>query len=274
MSVAGWKEKMNSYWKEREELSSKAKKHIEEMEEKYHDKICELITETKIYTTEDTKVDDNKTEKFDTIISVEELDSVSAVEKYHEDGNMALLNFASYKNPGGQFLSGSKAQEECICHESVLFNVIRKFEDFYHWNANHQNKGLYDNRALYSPNIIFTSDNENEMLCDVITCASPNRIMLIRYKVFTEEENNIALKSRINFILDIARKESVETLILGAFGCGVFRQDPHVVASMFKEALTSTHEGCFKKVVFAIPSGKNLEVFKKVFTKEEITNET
>ena len=62
MSVAGWKEKMNSYWKEREELSSKAKKHIEEMEEKYHDKICELITETKIYTTEDTKVDDNKTE--------------------------------------------------------------------------------------------------------------------------------------------------------------------------------------------------------------------
>lgn len=63
----------------------------------------------------------------DTIIRLESLDSVSAVLKYTDlSSKIAVLNFASYKEPGGMFLQGSKAQEECLCHESTLYNVLRK----------------------------------------------------------------------------------------------------------------------------------------------------
>lgn len=81
------------------------------------------------------------------------------------------------------------------------------------------------------------------------------------------ELNRLALSERIQFILDIAKDNQVDTLILGAFGCGAFGQNPELVASIFKEKLEKTF---FKKIVFAIPDfgDGNLQVFKTVFTNE------
>ena len=75
--------------------------------------------------------------------------------------------------------------------------------------------------------------------------------------------------SRIKFILDIAKDNHVDTLVLGAFGCGVFGQNPREVANIFKKLLDTSFKGCFKKVVFGIPKGNNdnLEQFKLVFRK-------
>ena len=88
-----------------------------------------------------------------------------------------------------------------------------------------------------------------------------------KYQNVSDEENTKVLRSRIKFVLDMATVNEVDTLILGAYGCGVFGQDPNEVANIFKEYLTTTHKGCFSKVVFAIPNGrdKNLQAFEKVF---------
>jgi uncharacterized protein (TIGR02452 family) len=58
----------------------------------------------------------------------------------------------------------------------------------------------------------------------------------------------------------------METLILGAFGCGVFGQDATNAASIFKQYLNSGQYN-FKKVIFAIPKSKdhNYDKFLKVF---------
>ena len=174
----------------------------------------------------------------------------------------AVLNFASYRHPGGGFLNGSMAQEEAICHASFLYNILREFTDYYEWNEAHYNMGLYMNRALYSPDVFFFGDNENRVTADVITCAAPNRSMLLKDGRFSEEENEAALRDRIRFIRDICDSESVDVLISGAFGCGVFAQKPEEVARLFKDCFSDTE---VKKVIFAVPPDRNHPPFEREF---------
>lgn len=246
---------MNYYKNNKEIRAEQAKKHTKEMEEKYRAEIERSVKETIVYDT-DFESKENYFNKTDIII--EPLDSVASIFEHakHCKGKIAVLNFASYKNPGGGFINGSKAQEECLCYESFLYNVLSQFaSDFYDWNIRHKNKALYLNRGLYSPGVIF-SKKGYDIPCDVITCAAPNKAAAQKYENVSGEENTVALKSRIKFVLDIAKDNHVDTLILGAFGCGVFGQDAKEVASIFKEYLTTTHR-CFETVVFAIPEGKD-----------------
>lgn len=265
---------IKEYWNDKEERGKQAVKHTKEMNEKYPIGIATSIHNTKIYDT-DYKCLRTVKEK-DTKIIIESLDTVSTIFKYSQCGKVAALNFSSYKNPGGMFIQGSKAQEECLCHESYLYNVLNSFADkFYKWNNSHKNKALYLNRGLYSPDILFVrGTNEGwsdidyyEQYCDVITCAAPNKSAAHKYQNVSDKENTEVLKSRIKFVLDIAKDNDVDTLILGGYGCGVFGQDPKEVASIFKECLNTTHKNCFYQVIFAIPKGRNnnLQAFEEVF---------
>lgn len=265
---------IKEYWTDKEKRAEQAKKHTKKMEADWGEVIKESIEDTICYSPNhqfDRQVK-NETNIFTIIL--DDCDSVSAVLKYHAENKMAVLNFSSYKNPGGMFINGSKAQEECLCHESFLYNVLSKHNDFYEWNNSHKNKALYLDRALYSPNILFSRTNKDKdetirRFCDVITCAAPNKSAAQKYQNVSNEENTRVLDSRIKFILDIAKENDVDTLILGAYGCGVFGQDPTEVANIFKHYLDTEFNACFKTIVFAIPNGRagNLEAFKKVFMK-------
>jgi len=251
-------------WINKEQRAKQAVKHTQEMQERYPEKIAQAIAQTKIYDV--TFQPEAAAASCNVECVVEAMDTVYACKTYYGNGKMALLNFASYKNPGGGFIGGSKAQEECLCHASFLYNVLSQFTDkYYDWNQQHKNKALYQNRGLYSPDIIFQYEDVS-FPCDVITCAAPNRSAAMRYRMVSEQENTEALKARIKFVLDIAQDNKVDTLVLGAFGCGVFGQDAVEVAGIFRDYLETAYQ-CFKKVVFAIPEGKdgNLEGFRKVF---------
>ena len=105
------------------------------------------------------------------------------------------------------------------------------------------------------------------MKADVITCAAPNYSAAGRYAGVELDKNNAELYRRIKFVLDIAEENHVDTLILGAFGCGVFGQDAAVVAKYFKKCL-STYDYHFKNVYFSVLNrGKsgNYEKFKLIF---------
>lgn len=201
-----------------------------------------------------------------TAVKLEALDSVSAVFKYtDQNSKTAVLNFASYKQPGGMFLQGSKAQEECLCHESTLYNVLARFEGTYYTvNRGRLNRALYQNVALYSPDIYFER-NDASVKCDVITCAAPNFSAASKYCNVSREENTDVLKSRIKFILYLAATKQVDTLILGAFGSGVFGQDATEVAEITMKLL-KRYNGVFEKVVFAVIDEKsaNYKAFNDV----------
>ena len=94
----------------------------------------------------------------------------------------------------------------------------------------------------------------------MITCAAPNR-SVIKYGKITEQENDEALKSRIEFVVKIINKYAprLDAVVLGAFGCGVFKQDAARVAQLFNHAGLPTDV----KVVYAIPDRANLEKFRQ-----------
>ena len=102
-------------------------------------------------------------------------------------------------------------------------------------------------------------------MCDVITCAAPNYSVAKKFCNIKESENTKALTERIRFVFEIAKDQQVDTLILGAFGCGVFGQDPKTTAEIFHTLLENEYKDVFDKVVFAIPEGVNLDTFKKAW---------
>ena len=253
------------YWKNRKERESKAAAWTNKMEEEYRQEILESVKGTELYDegsypprwyTPETK----RIPK----VTLLDCDTVSAIFTVDENVKLAVLNFASFKNPGGKFLEGSSAQEESLCHESFLYNVLQHHDDvFYSVNRRMLNKGQYCNRALYTPDIAFFH-NGGRRKCNVITCAAPNYSVGLKYNLVTKEENSVALRSRIRFVFDIAAANKVDTFILGAFGCGVFSQDAAEVAGIMSDLLPNY---CFKNIIFAIPdrNSRNYKAFEGIF---------
>lgn len=244
------------YWKERKENAQRARKHLEEIQS------CP-IGESIIYQTEDCrklggfgetiKIGSGWKEADTMSVKTLDNDSVSAVfdAVMNTFGPVCVLNFASYKHPGGRFLEGSMAQEESLCHESSLYNVLKVQEEYYGWNQEHTNNNLYMNRAIYSKDVVFVRDGK---ICraDVLTCAAPNRsIKTAADAPVSKSENSKALTERIQFILTVMKLNNVSIAILGAFGCGVFRQDAKEVAEIFKEY---TRLAGINNVIYAVPS--------------------
>ena len=252
------------YYPNKEERAKLAQNHTKEMEDLYKDEIEDCIDETLAYNVNSKFIEKRLNNK--QVIIVDEIDSVGAVFKYANINEItAVLNFASYNNPGGNFINGSKAQEECLCYESYLYNVLKGRIGYYKINHKNKNRSLYTDRALYSPNVRFTKECK-DVFCDVITCAAPNKTAAQKYYNVSDEENSEVLKERIEFVLKIAQDNGVNNLILGVYGCGVFGQDPLEVAKIFKEFLSGKYK-CFNKVIFAIPNRleMNYRCFKRIF---------
>lgn len=251
-------------WEDKLERSKIAKEHTKQMEVKFGDEIKEVVENSEIINGDD-NINNIPTKNQPNQILVND-DSVSACFKY-KDGVTCVLNFSSYKNPGGMFYEGSKAQEECLCHESYLYNVLKEIKDFYEWNKKNLNKALYKNRAIYSKNVRFLRGEESVRV-DVLTCASPNFKAANKYKNVTREENHEVLKNRIKFIKNICENHEVKTLILGAYGCGVFRQDPYEVALLFQTIFTNSE---IENIYYAVPdeiNSENFNAFNKVFNEK------
>ena len=260
------------YYKGKEARAKQARTHTALMARKYEKRINNSINRTIVYGGDKPMpiCIDTPDEISSPDIIIADTDSVSAAFDYN-DGITAILNFASYKNPGGMFIKGSSAQEESLCHESNLYNILFAFENtYYGWNRKNTNHSLYTNRALYTPDVMFVRDEIGNVLCDVITCASPNWSAASSFSHETKDNNRRALFSRIKFVKMIAEENKVDTLILGAFGCGVFGQDPQEVAKFFSVVF---EHSVIKRIVFAIPSElhpENYEAFVKQFITEEI----
>ena len=172
------------------------------------------------------------------------------------EARVFILNFASAKNPGGGFLGGARAQEEDLARASALYACQLTQPEYY---AQNRACGtlLYTDHMIYSPDVPFFRDDaqrllEEPYLLSVLTAPAPNAG---EHRRRDDEPQAVehALRTRAAHVLRVARSLGHEVLVLGAWGCGVFRNEPAFVANVFAALLASDElRGAFRRVVFAI----------------------
>lgn len=169
-----------------------------------------------------------------------------------------ILNFASFTNPGGGFINGALAQEEGLCYASNLYEALIQQPEFYEYNDRHKNGGAYENRAIFTDGVKFDGIGT----AAVITCAAPNK-SVGKYHPITWDNRKV-FKDRIKFVLNIAESSNCPIFIAGAWGCGIFMQDPKETAQLFKECIEEMSLYSVQEIIFAIPPGINYNAFKEV----------
>lgn len=181
------------------------------------------------------------------------------IKERHPETRVAVLNFASATSPGGGVRSGSAAQEESLCRCSTLYPVLNRkilFEEYYSRHRFFGNR-LYTDSCIYSPGIQIIKSDENQPKrlpedkwfdVDVITCAAPN---FRGTNPLPDDDLYDLHLGRGRKILDVAIDNGAEALVLGAFGCGAFRNDPNVVAKAYATLMDEYREA-FDEVEFAV----------------------
>lgn len=170
------------------------------------------------------------------------------------DGWVACLVFGSARNPAGGFLNGAQAQEESIARGSALYACQRAVPEFYAYHRAHPDL-TYSDRVIYSPGVpVFRDEDDNLLpaarLVAFLTAAAPNRAAIARSQPEHLKEIPAILRHRAVRVLDVAAQHGHSKLVLGAWGCGVFGNDPTTVATAFAAALEQNRS--FDRVTFAV----------------------
>lgn len=165
-----------------------------------------------------------------------------------------VLNFASAKNPGGGFLGGAIAQEEVLARSSALHACLEGRAMYAHHRA--QRSPLYTSWVIHSPNVpVFRTDGgellEEPYLASFLTAAAVNAGVARERGTDVAGAIAGAMRERTARVLAVAEAMGERALVLGAWGCGVFRNDPEMVAGHFDEVLAEMR-GAFDVVVFAV----------------------
>ena len=237
---------------------------------------------------EDDYPDFDITKTKDTVITVSRDRSYDAAMRLHRqnpDAKIAVMNFANAFHAGGGVTKGSSAQEECLCRTSTLYPLLyRKYlRDTFYKHHYDLNTPKATDSLVYTEGVIICKTDEdlpkrmpkeNWVKVDVITIAAPDlreksnmHAPLVNGGTYM---NNAELfgyhVKRAIHMLTCAASKKADILVLGAFGCGAFENDPEVVARAYKIAL---HEfpKVFDRIEFAVycspKSSRNYEVFSR-----------
>lgn len=185
--------------------------------------------------------------------------------KAYEGKKIAVLNFANNHSIGGAPFSAG-AQEESLCRCSTLLPCLEAMRGPFYRKHIRQYEAkeignIGNDDLIYTPDVVvFKTDERTDPIypkmmeksdwykVDVITSAAPE-MQRLNYTPKNYEE---IITSRVKKILDVAAKEKVEVLILGAWGCGAFKNDSKVVANAFFTLLKNYN---FEVVEFALSKG-------------------
>ena len=231
--------------------------------------IADSIANTKIYTADTRPILDEGGR--DGIIRVTRHRTYEAAIKLHgeyPDRRIAVLNFASATDPGGGVTRGASAQEECLCRCSTLYPVLDtpQLKEAY-YTPNRSKDNLHDDTCIYTPDIVICKTDEDMpkrtdsfVTVDVISCAAPNlratpaNIYNHEGKIIlhiTKDELYELHYERAMHILHAAHSSGADMVVLGAFGCGAFRNDPSVVAAAYRDVI-ERYRHMFDIIEFAV----------------------
>jgi uncharacterized protein (TIGR02452 family) len=184
------------------------------------------------------------------------LEAAKRICKDDENANPFVLNFASAKNPGGGFLRGTQAQEESIAYASALYPCLTAHFSMYEYNRG-RNTALYSDWMIYSPRVpVFRNDDgslvQKPYFPTFLTSPAVNAGVVRQNEPQKVDLIEPVNRERARKFLWLANQNRHQTLILGAWGCGVFQNIPIEIARMFEDLLTGEFANCFERVIMAI----------------------
>lgn len=217
---------------------------------------------------------------FETIIEVNNETTFSAASRLatvEQEEKILCLNFASAKNPGGGFLGGSQAQEESLARASALYPTLTPFMESMYMFHRKYGTCLYSHRMIYSPKVAVFRDDFDNLLeqpyyTSFITAPAVNAGCVHQNEAKKAKKIASTMLERVEAVLATAYTQGYEVLVLGAWGCGVFRNNPEDVALYFGSYLLNNgaYAGAFRKIVFGVlDHSKNeatFKAFEKVFS--------
>ncbi|MGW6686969.1 TIGR02452 family protein [Streptomyces sp. NPDC054961] len=169
---------------------------------------------------------------------------------------VAVLNFASARNPGGGYVRGAKAQEEALCRASALYETLLEAPEYYEVHRAEVST-FYTDRVIHSPGVPVFRDDRGELMetpfrAGFLTSPAPNAGTIRRQEPERVPGIPAALARRAELVLEVAALHGYRDLVLGAWGCGVFQNDASQVAEAFRGLLAGRFAGVFERVVFGV----------------------
>lgn len=216
---------------------------------------------------------------FNTTIEVRNESTLAAARRLITLGHRdpLCLNFASAKNPGGGFLGGSEAQEENLAKSSGLYPCLVQKPEMYEANRAHRSC-IYLDDMIYSPLVPVFRDDAYALLDEpyftsIVTAPAVNRGAVARNEPERLAELEEAMQDRIGMLLALAAHRGHTSLVLGAWGCGVFGNRPADMARWFADHLLRNpkYQKAFAHVTFAVldRKGEAFAAFGAAFNEGE-----
>jgi uncharacterized protein (TIGR02452 family) len=197
---------------------------------------------------------DRGTDTWIFVLPIDCLDAAQMAHEFQPDEKVAVLNTANGENPGGRFERGSALEEDSLCIRTTLIEHLKQDSAQY---------PLGRNEVVLSPGVLVLSAVPTLLLppahlfnIDVISCAPVVNppIMWRDNKASYQNEKHLELMvEKITGILRVAAT-GYATLVMGAFGCGAYKNPTEVVAEQMKLVLTRINWRAkgIKRVVTAI----------------------
>ena len=227
----------------------------------------------------------------DTVITVTQDRSFQAAMRLRQENptaKIAVMNFANAFHPGGGVASGCTAQEECLCRTSTLYPLLdrRTLRDTFYKHHIDRNDPKATDSLIYTEGVVICKTDEDLprrmekqdwVTVDVITIAAPDLressnpyVPIVNGGSYMNDAELYGYHvKRAIHMLTCAASMKAEILVLGAFGCGAFQNNPKVVARAFRTALNEFPK-VFEKIEFAVycPPGRdeNYRVFSECFS--------
>ncbi len=234
--------------------------------------------------------DYDETRRRETLVTVSGDRSFQAamnIRKKYPGAKIAVMNFANAFEAGGGVAKGASAQEECLCRTSTLYPLLyrRSLKDSYYKHHYDLATPKASDALIYTEGVIICKTDtdlpermpkEDWVAVDVITIAAPD-LREGTYRYFGLVKRGPGMKAAEQFachvkraihMLSCAAAKGADVLVLGAFGCGAFENDPLVVARAYQTAL-QVFPKVFEHIEFAVfcPPGAstNYDIFYSVF---------
>lgn len=248
------------------DISQEVKESKENTELYAPDKLDELVASIKLDTEHATVIE---------VVNETTMEGAKAL--YPESNKVGVLNFASAKNPGGGFMGGAQAQEESLARSSSLYLSIDPMQEMYDYNRA-QRTYVYSDYMIYSEGVVFFRNDEMEFVepyqVDVLTSPAVNVGAMLQNNRSELAKVDEAMLKRLDKLLAVFVKKGVKHLVLGAWGCGVFQNDPKNVVRYFEHFLKNEgkYAKAFETVRFSVLDSNNRGIYD-CFTKLSTRNE-